>query len=787
MANKWIVRVTNNSGSTVELKDLGIKIADGITKTLSEFFKFDILSTSADLKAAISSGLLQVNDGLVDLGIDDGIELVFLENRYNTEEIYAKKTDLTEFDHSASLNRNIPFQHPISAITDLQDTLDLKAGIDYVDFGLLTHIDDFHALSAIHTADVVALSGEIESVYLDLLDHIDDVSNPHEVTQTQVGLGNVDNTSDLNKPISTATQLALDLKANITYVNGLSATYSTISYSDGHDSFLSGAISNNTIDVVSLSGAIDDLSSGDILEFWSESFNGPNVTVWEALSGNSIIIQGANGNNFIDSPWSTIGGGLNNSLSGEGYSTIGGGLNNSISVSGSTIGGGLNNTTSHKYTTIAGGIGNTASGRYSTIGGGQYNTASEYNSTVCGGEYNTATNFSTVVAGGEYNNAIGWSSAIGGGQYNNVTGDYSAIAGGDTNINNGFCCFIGGGYSNTLNGSWSTIAGGNQHSLSGTYSFIGGGNSNIITNNEHSVIGGGLQNTINSDYSFIGSGINNTTNSEHSFIGSGWGNTVSGIYSFIGGGNNNTVSAANTTIAGGYHNIIASGSTSSAIAGGSWNKINSTSTYSFIGGGGGANDGNGNEITGNYSSIVGGFDNNIIESDYSFIGGGEGNQTNTDYSSIIGGRYATTNTYGQQAYASGRFATTGDAQTSKLVLRGATTNNTPKVLTTDSSGGGITNQLIVADGQAISFLGTVTAKQDSSTNVASWKIEGVIVREGATTTLVDHTITVISNIPGWVLGLSADDTNEALAITFTGALATNIRVVAAIDTSEVIY
>lgn len=39
------------------------------------------------------------------------------------------------------------------------------------------------------------------------------------LTKTDVGLGNVDNTSDANKPISTATQTALDLKANITYVD----------------------------------------------------------------------------------------------------------------------------------------------------------------------------------------------------------------------------------------------------------------------------------------------------------------------------------------------------------------------------------------------------------------------------------------------------------------------------------------------------------------------------------------------------------------------------------------
>lgn len=37
--------------------------------------------------------------------------------------------------------------------------------------------------------------------------------NPHNVTKSDVGLGNVDNTSDANKPISTATQTALDGKA----------------------------------------------------------------------------------------------------------------------------------------------------------------------------------------------------------------------------------------------------------------------------------------------------------------------------------------------------------------------------------------------------------------------------------------------------------------------------------------------------------------------------------------------------------------------------------------------
>ena len=46
-------------------------------------------------------------------------------------------------------------------------------------------------------------------------DHSQSTGNPHNITKADIGLGNVDNTSDLNKPISTATQLALNTKADI--------------------------------------------------------------------------------------------------------------------------------------------------------------------------------------------------------------------------------------------------------------------------------------------------------------------------------------------------------------------------------------------------------------------------------------------------------------------------------------------------------------------------------------------------------------------------------------------
>lgn len=74
------------------------------------------------------------------------------------------------------------------------------------------------ANAVISSADTVLtalgkLQAQITQNKSDTDTHINNLSNPHSVTATQVGLGNVDNTSDLNKPISTATQTALDGKA----------------------------------------------------------------------------------------------------------------------------------------------------------------------------------------------------------------------------------------------------------------------------------------------------------------------------------------------------------------------------------------------------------------------------------------------------------------------------------------------------------------------------------------------------------------------------------------------
>lgn len=96
-----------------------------------------------------------------------------------------------------------------------------------------THNSEFAALTG-NVDDIETRVGEVEvdlseyktdvseqftQVEAKIDNHIDNTDNPHVVTKAQVGLENVDNTSDKEKPISDATQEALNEKANISYVD----------------------------------------------------------------------------------------------------------------------------------------------------------------------------------------------------------------------------------------------------------------------------------------------------------------------------------------------------------------------------------------------------------------------------------------------------------------------------------------------------------------------------------------------------------------------------------------
>lgn len=66
-----------------------------------------------------------------------------------------------------------------------------------------------------------------EPINANIQAHIASTSNPHSTNKTQVGLSNVDNTSDANKPISSAMQTALNLKES-TANKGIASGYASL-------------------------------------------------------------------------------------------------------------------------------------------------------------------------------------------------------------------------------------------------------------------------------------------------------------------------------------------------------------------------------------------------------------------------------------------------------------------------------------------------------------------------------------------------------------------------------
>lgn len=79
-----------------------------------------------------------------------------------------------------------------------------------------TKLDELKAQAEIDTS--------ISNVQNNLNAHINNRTNPHRVTKEQIGLDQVDNTSDANKPISNATQTALNGKFSATDGNALKQT-----------------------------------------------------------------------------------------------------------------------------------------------------------------------------------------------------------------------------------------------------------------------------------------------------------------------------------------------------------------------------------------------------------------------------------------------------------------------------------------------------------------------------------------------------------------------------------
>ena len=110
-----------------------------------------------------------------------------------------------------------------------------------------------------------------------------------------VGLGNVDNTSDASKPVSTATQTALDLKAPLaspTFTGTPLAPTPTVG--DNTTKVATTAFVTNAVSTAT-SGAFVDLTTGQTIAgtkvFSSNaSFNGQKIGKGNAMGGQNLAV-----------------------------------------------------------------------------------------------------------------------------------------------------------------------------------------------------------------------------------------------------------------------------------------------------------------------------------------------------------------------------------------------------------------------------------------------------------------------------------------------------------------
>lgn len=138
--------------------------------------------------------------------------------------------------------------------------------------------------------------------------------------------------------------------------------------------------------------------------------------------------------------------------------------------------------------------------------------------------------------------------------------------------------------------------------------------------------------------------------------------------------------------------------------------------------------------------------------------------------------------------ASGRFASSGDAQIGRYTVRTVTINGIATEMFVDGTAGSV--HLALPDDSTWTFKATITGhRTDASDGHAGFTIEGVIYRaSGAATTTIQGKTSVDTiaraNTP-WKAAAVADTTNGSLKITVTGEAGKTIRWLALVETVEI--
>lgn len=150
-----------------------------------------------------------------------------LNQKANIDYVDEKIAEIPEFDptdlQAAIAENTTGIQSNGEAIQEIKDDVathnsefaTLAGNVDNIDAHLGMVDDDLDHYKT-------EVSEQFTTFETTINTHTANTENPHGVTKEQVGLANVDNTSDIEKPISNATQEALNEKANSEHVHNAS-------------------------------------------------------------------------------------------------------------------------------------------------------------------------------------------------------------------------------------------------------------------------------------------------------------------------------------------------------------------------------------------------------------------------------------------------------------------------------------------------------------------------------------------------------------------------------------
>ena len=226
----------SDSDNVTEAIDNHIKDFNNPHKVTAEQIGLGNVDNTADIDKPISTAVQEALD-TVNTKVTE-----HTENKENPHGVTAEQIGLGNVDNTADLDK--PVSNATQELVDnTKKELDTKIDNHTSDFnnphkvtkeqvglGNVDNTADINkpvsvAQQALVDSTKAELKKDIGDIEKDVTNHIADKNNPHEVNKLQVGLGNVDNTSDINKPVSTAQQAALDkLKSDLESIIGSTGT-----------------------------------------------------------------------------------------------------------------------------------------------------------------------------------------------------------------------------------------------------------------------------------------------------------------------------------------------------------------------------------------------------------------------------------------------------------------------------------------------------------------------------------------------------------------------------------